>query len=104
MQEARAFEDTEINLPKLAERVGLTGHQLSELLNARLGKGFSRYLREQRVDAAKSMLRNQPSTSVLSVGLSVGFTAQSNFYAAFRELEGMTPGQYRRLNSTSPSD
>jgi AraC-like DNA-binding protein len=34
---------------------------------------------------------------VLAVGLNVGFTSKSNFYEAFREIEGMTPGQYRKL-------
>ena len=67
-------------------------------MNGRLGKGFSRYLREQRIGAAKAMLLDEPSASVLAVGLSVGFTSQSNFYEAFREIEGTTPGQYRKLN------
>lgn len=95
----RIHEDPELNLPSLAKRMGLSTHQLSELMNTRLGKGFSRYLREQRVGAAKTMLCAEPSASVLSVGLSVGFTSQSNFYEAFREIEGMTPGQYRRLHT-----
>jgi AraC-like DNA-binding protein len=38
---------------------------------------------------------------VLSVGLNVGFTSQSNFYEAFREVEGGTPGQYRKLRLAS---
>lgn len=101
MHNERVFENPEVNLPSLAEQLQLSGHQLSELLNTRLGKGFSRYLREQRIDAAKLMLRHQPSASVMSVGLSVGFTSQSNFYDAFREIEGMTPGQYRKLNPAS---
>jgi AraC-like DNA-binding protein len=94
----RAYEDAELSLPRLAEKLGISAHQLSELMNTRLGKGFSRYLREQRINAAKAMLWNEPSASVLSVGLSVGFTSQSNFYEAFREIEGMTPGQYRKLH------
>lgn len=97
MQQERAYEDTELSLPGLAAKLGISAHQLSELMNTRLGKGFSRYLREQRISAAKTMLRDEPSASVLSVGLSVGFAAQSNFYEAFREIEGMTPGQYRKL-------
>lgn len=93
----RAYVDADLSLPGLADRLGLSTHQLSELINTRLGKGFSRYLREQRVVAAKAMLCNEPSASVLSVGLAVGFTAQSNFYEAFREIEGMTPGQFRKF-------
>jgi len=99
MQTERAYEDAELSLSRLATNLGISAHQLSELMNARLGKGFSRYLREQRISAAKTMLWNEPSASVLSVGLSVGFAAQSNFYEAFREIEGMTPGQYRKLRS-----
>ncbi len=100
MNADRIYTDPELSLPTLALRMGVTAHQLSELLNSRLGKSFSRYLREQRIGAAKAMLCHEPSASVLSVGLSVGFTSQSNFYEAFREIEGTTPGQYRKLNRT----
>lgn len=99
MQTEQVYVDAELSLPSLAERLGLSTHQLSELMNVRLGKGFSRYLRERRVQAAKTMLCAEPSASVLSVGLGVGFTSQSNFYEAFREIEGSTPGQYRKLHT-----
>ncbi len=98
MHTNEVFADTGLSMPNLAERLALSPHQLSELINSRLGKSFSRYLRERRIDAAKTMLLAEPSASVLSVGLSVGFTAQSNFYDAFREIEGMTPGQFRKLH------
>lgn len=97
MTEQLRYRDPDLNLPTLAQELGLGAHQLSELLNTRVGKGFGRYLRELRVAAAKRMLVEEPKASVLSVGLSVGFSAQSNFYEAFREIEGSTPGQYRKL-------
>lgn len=99
----RIYVAPDLSLPSLAERLGLNPHQLSELLNARLGKGFSRYLRERRIAAAKAMLCAEPSASVLSVGLNVGFTSQSNFYEAFREIEGMPPGQFRKLQGRDRS-
>ncbi len=98
MHNDRLYADPEMSLPALSNHLGLSSHQLSEFMNTRLGKGFSRYLREQRIAAAKAMLCDEPSASVLSVGLSVGFTSQSNFYEAFREIEGMPPGQYRKLH------
>nr|WP_315464375.1 helix-turn-helix domain-containing protein [uncultured Rhodoferax sp.] len=97
MAEQQRYRDAELSLPSLAQELALSTHQLSELLNTRLGKGFGRYLRERRVAAAKQMLLDEPGASVLSVGLTVGFSAQSNFYEAFREIEGGTPGQYRKL-------
>lgn len=99
MKAERLYVAPELSLPMLAERLELSTHQLSELLNTRLGKGFSRYLREQRVAAAKTALCEEHSASVLSIGLCVGFTSQSNFYEAFREIEGTTPGQFRKLHA-----
>jgi len=97
MGEEKIYADPKLKLSHLSGRLGLTTHQLSELINTKLGKSFSRYLREHRIAAAKNILVDEPTTSVLSVGLSVGYASQSNFYQAFREIEGMTPGQYRKL-------
>lgn len=98
MQENQLYQENNLDLYTLAVQLELSSHQLSELINTRLGKSFSRYIREQRVQAAQQMLKDKPSTSVLSVGLSVGFTSQSNFYDAFREIVGTTPGKYRKLS------
>lgn len=93
----KIYIDSSLGLQSVADRLGLSAHQTSELFNVKLGKSFSRYLREQRIEAAKMMLREEPSASVMSIGLNVGFSSQSNFYEAFREIEGMPPGQYRKL-------
>ena len=96
MQKEKLYEHEDLNLNTLAEAIDLTPHQLSELINTRLGKGFSHYLREYRIQEAKRLLIKEPKASVLSIGLEVGFTSQSNFYAAFRQIEGMAPGQFRK--------
>lgn len=98
MQSNKLYQNAELDLLSLSELLGLTHYQLSELINTRLGKSFSRYLREQRVEAAKAQLLNEPKATVLGIGLEVGFSSQSNFYEAFREIVGMTPGQFRKLN------
>jgi AraC-like DNA-binding protein len=92
------FKDPELDLAGLAKQLKLSSHQLSELINTRLGKSFSRYIREYRVEAAEDLLVERPSMPVLTVGLEVGFTSQSNFYEAFKEITGMSPGQYRKIN------
>jgi transcriptional regulator GlxA family with amidase domain len=95
----RIYANESLSLASLAEAVELGPHQLSELINSRFGIGFPRYVREHRVRAAQKMLIDEPRASVLSVGLAVGFTSQSNFYAAFREITGEVPGRYRRRSN-----
>ncbi len=97
METEKLYQNPQLSLKKLAQQLQLNPHQLSELLNTRLGKSFSRYVREYRVAAAQQRLRDAPSRSVLSISMEVGFSSQSNFYQAFREITGMTPGKYRKL-------
>ena len=95
MTTQKVYQNEDLSLASLAAELGLSGHQLSELVNARLGVGFSRYVRERRVEAAKKLLVSAPSQSILSVSLDTGFRSQSSFYAAFKEITGQSPGDFR---------
>ena len=95
----KLFRDEALTLTTLAEAVGLSAHQLSEVINTRFGVGFSRFVRERRIEDAKRLLREEPRASALSVGLNCGFGSQSTFYAAFKEVTGQSPAAYRKLHS-----
>lgn len=99
MDDDKIYQNENLNLNLLAEAVGLTAHQLSELINTRFGHGFSRFIREHRVAEAQRLLRSEPSASVLSIGMTCGFRSQSNFYTAFRELTGESPGAFRKRSA-----
>ncbi|VAW68855.1 hypothetical protein MNBD_GAMMA09-1080 [hydrothermal vent metagenome] len=90
------YQDSELSLSSLAEMLLIKPHQLSELLNTQLATSFSVYLRNQRIKAAQLMLISETDASVLSIGLAVGFSSQSAFYAAFKDVNSIAPGQYRR--------
>ncbi|NOQ36531.1 MAG: helix-turn-helix domain-containing protein [Methylococcaceae bacterium] len=94
----KVYRNESLNLTQLAQSLNLSSHQLSELINSHLHKSFSRYLREYRIAEAKQLLLSEPNSSVLSIGLAVGFTSQSNFYAAFSDIEGLPPAKYRKQN------
>lgn len=95
-EDEHLYRDEDLGLAKLAARIELSPHQLSELLNVRFGEGFSKFVRRHRVAAAQRMLIDEPRASVLSVGLSVGFGSQSTFYTAFKDETGEVPGEFRR--------
>lgn len=96
MKGSRIYQNENLSLSSLAEALGVSSHQLSELVNTRLGMGFSRYVRECRVEAAKALLVSAPSQSILSISMETGFRSQSAFYAAFKEVTGQSPGDYRK--------
>lgn len=96
MEQEKLYTHENLSLTLLAEQLQLNSHQLSELVNTEFQQGFSKYIRHYRIEAAKKLLLDEPASSVLSIGLSVGFSTQSNFYTAFRDIVGLAPGQYRK--------
>ncbi len=96
MKEDQYYENENLSITLAAKELGISGHQLSELVNTRFGLSFPRYVRQHRIEAAKRLLLAEPDTSVLAVGLSTGFKSQSSFYAAFREVTGQSPAAYRK--------
>ncbi len=96
LAEQKLYRNEDLSLANLAENLGINSHQTSELINTYFGMGFSRLIRNYRVEEAKRQLLEEPKASVLSIGLAVGFSSQSNFYTAFRDFTGETPGQFRK--------
>lgn len=90
------FQNENLSLTMLAEQLKLTTHQLSELINTEFQFGFPRYIREHRVRQAKDLLISEPNTSILAISMNVGFKSQSNFYTAFKDITGSSPGQFRK--------
>lgn len=93
------FQNEDLSLSNLADALELSAHQLSELINSHFGHGFPRYVREQRVAEAKRLLIEEPNSSVLAISMETGFKSQSNFYTAFKDITGLSPGQFRKKNS-----
>ena len=92
------YQQEDLSLASLADAVQLGTHQLSELINTEYGMSFSRYVREHRIREAQRLLKEEPGASILSISMEVGFKSQSNFYAAFKEITGKSPGTYRNTS------
>jgi len=92
----KLYQNDELSLSLLAEQLELSTHQLSELINSHFNVNFPRYIREQRVNEAKRLLIAEPDSSVLAISMATGFKSQSNFYTAFKEITGISPGQFRK--------
>lgn len=96
MREDRLYRNESLSLAMVAEQLEIGTHQLSELVNVHHGCSFSTYVRRCRVDEAKQLLVDDQRASVLSISMATGFRSQSNFYVAFREITGESPGAFRK--------
>lgn len=95
MEEDQVFRQEDLYLEDLADKVSLTPHQLSELLNMYQKKSFSEFIMGFRIEAAKHELMDLPDATIIDVAFSCGFGAKSTFNVAFRKATGFTPTAFR---------
>ena len=97
MEDEKIFAVEDLTLGNLAGELGISGHQLSEILNREMKKNFSTFINEYRIREAKQLLIEYPGRSILAVGISAGFNSATTFNAAFLKADGITPGKYRKM-------
>ncbi|MDF3069797.1 MAG: Transcriptional regulator, AraC family [Polyangiaceae bacterium] len=86
-----------LTLAQVARHAGFSRAYFSRIFKETFGKGFERYLTEERLALAERLLR----TSALPVGRissEAGFISPAHFSAAFRRSHGVPPLAYRRAN------
>ncbi|MDP5053450.1 MAG: AraC family transcriptional regulator, partial [Congregibacter sp.] len=99
MEQDRTYLDSELSLPRLADRLGCSVNHLSQAINVGHAMSFFDYINQFRVNEAACMLRQKDCQfpAILDVALAVGFNSTSTFYTAFKKATGQTPASYRRL-------
>lgn len=91
------FLNSRLSLKGLALRVGVSPHQLSEILNDHYGKSFFDFINHYRIEEARKILTRDPSSTALAAGLQVGFNSNSAFYRAFKKETNISPAQFRKM-------
>ncbi len=91
------YEDPELSLVSLAEKLDLTTHELSRIINTVLKKSFNDFINEYRVaDVVQKM--QDPAydhITLLGIALESGFNSQSTFTRIFKQVTGKTPLEYK---------
>ena len=98
MAEQKPYLENEIALPQLANIVGCTPNNLSQVINDGLGKSFFDLINGYRIVYAKQQLLNPELLPILQIAMNAGFNSKSTFYTAFKKDVKMTPSQYRKTS------
>lgn len=86
-----------ITIDDLADELGVSASYLSRLFKKETGSSVSAYIRRQKIEMAKNLLRYS-DYSMIDIANRLSFSSQSHFIQQFREYAGMTPKKYRDLN------
>jgi AraC-like DNA-binding protein len=96
-QVEKIYRSARLSLDSLAERLGLQSHQLSAIVNSRLGRSFTELVADYRVEEVKKRL-SDPSekANILNIAYDAGFGTKASFNRIFKERTGLTPSEFRR--------
>ncbi len=98
MKNEQPWRSGELKLEELAERLALSAHELSQLINGACGVNFQDYLNGYRVEALKEALHDpaRAGHTILDLAMDSGFNSKSALNRVFKAHTGITPGEYRR--------
>lgn len=101
MHSEKPYLDSELTLVKLAEKMDLSTHQLSFVINNGFGENFFNFVNRYKVNKAKELLRNPEYDhyTILAIGFESGFNSKTAFNTTFKKITSHTPTEYRKIRS-----
>jgi AraC-like DNA-binding protein len=103
METDKPYMDNDLTLPKLAAKLLIPTHHLSQIINERLNQNFFDFVNAHRIEEAKLQLIDPAKKhySLVAIAEGVGFNSKSAFNSAFKKQTSVTPSEYRKLNNSN---
>lgn len=86
----------DLTLENVAALAGFSKYHFTRLFRQYADTSFYKYLNQKRIAHAKTLLFN-PDLSVLEVAMQSGFASQSAFLRMFKQINGCTPTEFRKM-------
>ncbi|HAY3549961.1 helix-turn-helix domain-containing protein [Elizabethkingia meningoseptica] len=101
MEKDKPYLDNDLNLVRLAEKMCISGHQLSYVINQGFEENFFYFVNKYRVKKAMELLKNSEydKLTILAIGFESGFNSKTSFNTAFKKITTFTPTDYRKNRS-----
>ncbi|MDB5090358.1 MAG: macB 15 [Mucilaginibacter sp.] len=98
MQAGLYYQDPELSLSLLAQKLELTTHELSRIINTVFKKSFNDFINEYRVREVIGKMQDPANDHLTLMGIAYdsGFNSPSTFHRAFKEMTGKTPAEYKK--------
>jgi AraC-like DNA-binding protein len=88
--------DPNLNVSMIGETFQMKATYLSKLFKDVTGEGLLDYISRIRIERAKLLLRSEHAT-LEEAAKHCGFHSLNTFIRTFKKVEGITPGQYKRM-------
>lgn len=83
-----------VSLADVARHLGLSARHVNRVFKTRQGHTVGRFIAAQKLERARSLLRERRDASVKNIALLCGFKDVSYFCRFFRERTGFSPARF----------
>lgn len=106
MAAEKIYLENELSLPMLAEKLGVSLHDASYLINKIAGENFYNFINRYRVEEAKRLLNSDQAKklNMLGIAFESGFNSKTAFNTAFKKWVGITPSEYAKQQHNLTKD
>ena len=94
MEEDKPYLEANLTLNALAEKLAVSPHHLSQIINQFEGQNFNDFVNKHRVEEFIVRASKDSHFSFLALALDSGFNSKSTFNVVFRKHKGVTPSQF----------
>lgn len=103
IHEDKLFLESNINLERFAEQIGLKPRDISAILKMHYQSNFFEFINRYRVEEAKRLLAlpELKDETILEIIYKSGFNSPSAFHRFFKRMVGVTPTEYRQRGDTA---
>jgi AraC-like DNA-binding protein len=97
MESEKVYLDEALNLPKLADKIDISTHDMSYLLNDGFGQSFFQFVNNYRVEEAKRLLLSEKHShfNMLGIAYASGFSSKTTFNTTFKKLTNQSPSEFK---------
>ena len=97
MEANRYYEDPDLSLNSLAEKLKLSPNELSRIINTVFKKGVPDFINEYRVVEAARKMQDPAydNMTLLGIAFEAGFNSKTTFNRIFKQMTGKSPTEYK---------
>jgi AraC-like DNA-binding protein len=102
MEEEKPYLNPDLGLLELAEKINVSRHQLSNVINQNNQKNFYEFINSYRTEEVKRLMQDPANKhlKLISLAYDAGFNSKASFNRIFKQMTSMTPSKYFSMQET----
>lgn len=94
----KVYRQNSIKLETIAEKLGTTRHNASQVINEHFNLNFFELINKYRVEEAMELLKsNKDNLNIIDIAYEVGYNNKVTFNKSFKRFSNLTPSQFMKL-------